>query len=353
MQKANSGDENPCRGSEVGEPSLPDDPIAKFLLAHDLVATLSEAAFTMLTGGVASNIWRVDTPKRTFVVKKALPQLRVAQLWNAPVSRNASEVDWLLEAGRVLPDAVPTILASDAHAGIFAMSFFDPARFPVWKHELRAGKAASSFAGRVGHNLATIHASTAGSPYIAHRFANDKAFHSLRIEPYLEATARLHADLAEPLFQLASDTLSSKYALVHGDVSPKNILVGPNGPVFLDAECAWFGEPAFDLAFCLNHFLLKCLWVPSAREVLLSSFDELAASYLARVDWESSADIEARASRLLPALLLARVDGKSPVEYIDAEVDKDCVRRVARRFILSPPLQLLDIRYAWAQEISQ
>ena len=114
-------------------------------------------------------------------------------------------------------------------------------------------------------------------------------------------------------------TQANKRALVHGDVSPKNILRGPDGPVFLDAECAWWGDPAFDLAFCLNHLLLKCLWTPSAAAGFLACFDALGAAYLARVAWEPPHALEARAARLLPGLFLARVDGKSPVEYITTE----------------------------------
>ena len=131
-------------------------------------------------------------------------------------------------------------------------------------------------------------------------------------------------------------TAAAKVALVHGDVSPKNILVGPEGPMFLDAECAWYGDPAFDLAFCLNHLLLKCLAVPAATDGFLGSFDALAESYLGGIAWESPAALEARAAHLLPGLLLGRVDGKSPVEYLTAEDDKECVRQVARRLLTLP-----------------
>ena len=111
-------------------------------------------------------------------------------------------------------------------------------------------------------------------------------------------------------------TLTTKRALVHGDISPKNILHGPDGPVFLDAECAWFGDPAFDLAFCLNHLLLKGAREGADRTRYIAAFSALAGAYLAGVDWESASAIEARAAALLPALFLARVDGKSPVEYL-------------------------------------
>jgi 5-methylthioribose kinase len=329
-----------------------DDIISTFLRQSGLVADLATARLTPLTGGVASDIWKVEAEGRVFAVKKALPQLRVAQTWLAPVSRNASEVEWLREAGRIVPGVVPEILASDAEAGVFAMSYLDPADHPVWKQELRAGRADAAFARQLGRTIAAIHAGTAGSAEIAQRFDNDETFHSIRLEPYLEATARVHADLSGPLLALAHDTLCAKLTLVHGDVSPKNILVGPDGPVILDAECAWYGDPAFDIAFCLNHLLLKCLWTPAARAQFLSCFDALAQSYLAGVSWEAPAAVEERIARLLPALFLARVDGKSPAEYVAEEADKERVRRIARPFVAWPPRRLWEIRAAWAEEVS-
>jgi len=329
-----------------------DDIISTFLRQSGLVADLAMARLTPLTGGVASDIWKVETPDRVFAVKKALPQLRVAQTWLAPVSRNASEVEWLREAGRIVPGVVPEILASDAEAGVFAMSYLDPADHPVWKQELRAGRADAAFAAKLGRTIGAIHAGTTGSAEIAQRFDNDATFHSIRVEPYLEASALVHTDLAGPLLALAHDTLCAKLTLVHGDVSPKNILVGPDGPVILDAECAWYGEPAFDIAFCLNHLLLKCLWTPAARAEFLACFDALAQAYLASVNWEAPAAVEERIARLLPALFLARVDGKSPAEYVTAETDKERVRRVARPLVAWPPRRLSEIRAAWAEEIS-
>jgi hypothetical protein len=122
--------------------------------------------------------------------------------------------------------------------------------------------------------------------------------------------------------------------------------------VFIDAECAWFGDPAFDLAFCLNHLLLKCLWVRPATDRLLTAFDRLANSYLAGVDWEPAGEIDRRTAHLLPGLFLARIDGKSPVEYLTDERDKDRVRRVARALLAEPASSVAQIRRAWADEIS-
>jgi hypothetical protein len=121
--------------------------------------------------------------------------------------------------------------------------------------------------------------------------------------------------------------------------------------VFLDAECAWWGDPAFDLAFCLNHLLLKCLWTPKASPGFMACFEALVARYLAGITWEPADALEARAARLLPGLFLARVDGKSPVEYLTEDHDKNRVRRVARALLTRPEDRLLAVRAAWGEDI--
>ena len=298
-----------------------------------------------LSGGVSSDIWRVDLARGPVCVKRALAKLRVAQDWHAPVARNGFEYEWYRIAGAAAPGAVPDVLAQGD--GEFAMDYLDAQSHPVWKEMLRQGRADPAFAAKVGGALARIHAATAHRPDVAARFATDDIFYAIRLEPYLVATGKAHAELEPRLCALVERTARTKIALVHGDVSPKNILVGPNGPVFLDAECAWYGDPAFDLAFCLNHMLLKCLWVPAATRGYLGCFDSLARAYLQGTTWEPPAVLEARAASLLPGLFLARVDGKSPAEYVTREEDKARVRSVARALILNPPEKLEMVRNAW------
>jgi hypothetical protein len=117
--------------------------------------------------------------------------------------------------------------------------------------------------------------------------------------------------------------------------------------VVLDAECAWFGDPAFDLAFVLNHLLLKALWHPPQAPHHHAAFAALARAYLDRVEWEPTAALEARTAALLPGLLLARVDGKSPVEYLTTEPDRDRVRVFARAYLQRPAASVRDIADAW------
>jgi aminoglycoside phosphotransferase (APT) family kinase protein len=326
--------------------SLPEN-VLGFLRTHRLAAQDETPAAEPLAGGVSSDIWRVDLSRGPVCVKRALPRLKVAQVWEAPVERNRYEHSWLRLAAQAAPGAAPAVLAADDAAGCFAMEFLDPARHPVWKSLLRDGRADPAFASRVGETLASIHAATAGLQEVAARFRTDSIFHAIRLEPYLEATAAKHPDLRETLFHLSRRTAQTRLCLVHGDVSPKNILAGPRGPVFLDAECAWYGDPAFDLAFCLNHLLLKCLWVPAATDRFLACFDFLQEKYLENVTWETPPTLEARAASLLPGLFLARVDGKSPVEYVTDDTQKDQVRRVARKFLSNPTDRLAVIRQAW------
>ncbi|WP_437358736.1 phosphotransferase family protein [Inquilinus limosus] len=308
--------------------------------------------FTALTGGVSSDIFRVDLASGPICVKRALAKLRVAADWRAPVARNLYEARWMRVAAGIVPSAVPRLLGQDEAAGALAMAYLAPEDHPVWKAELRDGRADPAFAAEVGRRLAAIHAATAADPALAAEFPTDAIFYDIRLEPYLVATAAAHPDCAAALHALVETTRTTKRALVHGDVSPKNILAGPEGPVFLDAECAWWGDPAFDLAFCLNHLLLKCLWRPDSASDFLACFDALATAHLAGGDWEPADAFESRAARLLPGLFLARVDGKSPVEYLIEPSQKDRVRRVARALLLDPPSRLAEIRTAWAEELS-
>lgn len=300
--------------------------------------------FSRLAGGVSSDIWRVELRRGPICVKRALAKLRVTQDWFAPVERNAYEAAWMRRAGRAVPEAVPELLGQDPEGGVLAMGFLEPTRFRSWKADLLAGRVDLDVAAAVGDRLGRIHAASADDTGAARAFPTDRIFYQIRLEPYLVATGRVHPDLAPALQTLVEVTAGTKLCLVHGDVSPKNIAIGSQGPVFLDAECAWFGDPAFDLAFCLNHLLLKGVYDPAARWDLMRAFRALTDAYLRNVSWEPSDELEGRTARLLPALFLARVDGKSPVEYLTSDDQKDQVRWIARELIEAPPAGLIAVR---------
>jgi aminoglycoside phosphotransferase (APT) family kinase protein len=301
-----------------------------------------------LAGGVSSGIYRVDLRSGSYCVKQALPRLKVAKEWKVPVERVFSEIDYLRTVGEIVPAHVPRMIGRDTATKSFVMEFLGP-EFRNWKAQLLAGEVDARIAGRVGDVLGRIHSATADRPDIARRFATDENFYAIRLEPYLVESSRVHPQLADLLRVLVTRTAQTRRVLVHGDVSPKNILVGPHGPVLIDAECAWFGDPAFDLAFCLNHFLLKAVHLPQHVESLMACFSALERAYFAHVDWEPKSALEARVASLLPGLTLARVDGKSPVEYLAAPA-RDRVRAMAVTLLRHAPKSLEEIAAIWNGE---
>jgi len=339
-------------GKQGDMPDSPPSDIVAALRRMEMLSAGAAVSGERLTGGVSSDIWRIDLPGGPICIKRALAKLRVAADWQAPVERNRYEARWMRRANAAVPGAAPELLGVDDEAGALAMQFLPPERYALWKAQLHDGDADPGFAAQVAAALARIHAATAAEPAMAADFPTDAIFYDIRLEPYLIATAGAHPDRADALRALVVTTQVNKRALVHGDVSPKNILRGPGGPVFLDAECAWWGDPAFDVAFCLNHLLLKCLWTPRATAGFLACFEAFAAAYRAGIDWEAPGALEARAAHLLPGLFLARVDGKSPVEYVTREPDKDRVRRTACALLARPVERLSEVRQAWAKEIS-
>jgi aminoglycoside phosphotransferase (APT) family kinase protein len=305
---------------------------------------------TPLTGGVSSNIGRLDIGDKTYCLKQALAQLKVAKEWKVPVERVFAEIGWLLVAGRIVPGHVPEVIVVDRETRSFVMEFLPPS-YANWKQELMAGRVDWNVAARLGAVLGKLHAGTANDMDIAARFANDETFYAIRLEPYLEEAARQHPELDDRLNALIDRTASTQEALVHGDVSPKNILLGPRGPVILDAECAWYGDPAFDLAFCLNHFLLKAAWNPSLLPALMQCCDSLVDGYAPYIDWSEDDVLLQRVASLLAGLLLARIDGKSPVEYLD-EAARARVRDAAIALLRRRDITLDTIKTAWHKEFS-
>ena len=320
--------------------------VLAFLRRQGLLRPGEDAELTPMTGGVSSDLWKVDLPTRTVCVKGALPQLKVAQQWLAPVSRNRVEYDWLRFAALMCPGQIPRVIAHDGQ-GLFAMEFLPPERYPVWKAQLLGGHVDIAAARGVGDLIGRLHSASAADPRSPQRFATDDNFDALRIQPFLRVTANAHPDLRERFAELARTTAGTHLAVVHGDVSPKNILLGPDGPVLLDAECAWFGDPAFDIAFCLNHLLIKAVKLPGHAAELRAAAHALADEHARYIDWEAPKGLDARVAALLPALALARIDGTSPVEYLDTAQRRE-VRKVGRALLLDPAPTVGHLLDRWA-----
>ncbi len=281
-----------------------------------------------LQGGVSSEIFLIKDPPRQFVVKKALPRLRVKDIWEADTSRNQVEQAFIEYVRASQPSLIPEILYSDPANGFFVMPYFDRA-YRNWKEQLMEGVFEPETAKKTGLVLAGIHLKSTGDLRARTIFDTTENFGNLRIAPYLLTTASRNPRL-KPLFLAEAKRLvNHRECLVHGDFSPKNILVGPDRMVLLDHEVAWYGDPAFDLGFMLTHLHLKQL----VRIQQLPMLPDLAQTF-----WNTyfeqhlhpPGDLEERPGRLWLMIMLARVDGKSPVEYL---AGKTQVQEFIRTFV--------------------
>lgn len=298
-----------------------------------------------LPGGVSSEIYRVRDGERTFVVKRALEKLKVAAEWRANTDRNDFERDYFAYVGTFLPEAVPHIEPTRGE-GYFVMEYLGG--FANWKEELLAGRFDEEIARKAGEVLGTLHARTAGEEDASRRFDTTENFEELRIAPYLRTTGERHEALRTHFEAEARSLRTHRECLVHGDFSPKNLLHKDGRLVALDAEVAWYGDPAFDLAFFLNHLHLKALYHAPAPTPLRAMIDAAVSAYRqARgLDPDSERAVEGRSARLLLLLMLARVDGKSPVEYLQEDKQK-FVRAFVRPRLTTGGQSLGGVVAAW------
>jgi 5-methylthioribose kinase len=252
------------------------------------------------------------------VLKRALAKLKVKDDWFADVKRNYIEQKYIKYVADFLPEAVPKIIYSDDNHHFFCMEMLENG-LTNWKELLLNKQIDMGYARTAAEIMGTIHKKSAEDPRLEKDFDTLANFRELRIEPYLIQTGKRHPDLSSYFHDEAKRLASVKKCLVHGDFSPKNILVSPERVVLLDCEVAWYGDPIFDVAFFINHFILKALYAPEKGK----KFIELARTALKNYTINSgdivNQTFEKKLVRLILLLMMARVDGKSPVEYLNSK----------------------------------
>jgi 5-methylthioribose kinase len=190
-----------------------------------------------------------------------------------------------------------------------------------------------------GTLLGTIHATTFDHPSLSNGpLADTVVFDQLRLDPFYRTIARVHPEIAAPVEALIAPPLDLPgQCFVHADFSPKNILVHARGLTLVDFETAHAGDPAYDLGFVLCHLLLKAARAASAATpapdaALMDAFLDAYRRPIAALPFDLAA-LDRRAAAHAAACALARIDGKSPVDYLDAP-RQDAVRRFARTALL-------------------
>ncbi len=289
-----------------------------------------------LGGGVSNVVLAVTGATTNVVVKQSLPRLRVEQEWLAKRERALTEAEALRLAGTLTPGAVPGVLAVDPERCAIVIERA-PTGWRAWKDDLLAGRVDPEVAARLGSLLATWHSETADDPEVAARFSDHEAFEQLRVDPYLRTVMRRWPRLERPVGRYVGQMTATRVCLVHGDFSPKNVLVG-EGLWVIDFEVAHVGEPVFDLAFMTNHLMLKAVHRPVDFDAYREASLRLSTAYA-----EGASDALAFEPPYLVGLtgclMVARVDGKSPAEYL-SESDRLIARSLGSRLLLHPPSRL-------------
>lgn len=303
---------------------------AEILHARGHLPSYTDILVHELSGGVSNAVFLVETPECRFVVKQARGKLRVQADWQCSVERIWREMEALqtigalLDAWRGTSTAVPRILWRDHELYAYAMTAA-AANACTWKEKLLSGQLDVQDADRAGALLGRIHARSWHDPKIASAFEDRTYFAQLRLEPYYLVAAEKYPTAAGPLRDLVDQTWRERHTLVHGDFSPKNLLVWDPEQMLIDFEVGHYGDPAFDVGFCLTHLVLKSIHRKSGDFLTLA--DSLRTHWHIQlrhiVPASELQTLEHRAIRHLAGCLIARIHGKSPVDYLrPAEQDQ-------------------------------
>jgi 5-methylthioribose kinase len=329
--------------------------LLEYLRASGRIGANEQPTLRQLAGGVSSRAMLVEreTPADSWVLKQALPKLRVAVDWFSSPERMRREALALRWMPQLVPaGSAPSLLWEDPDAHLLAMTAV-PQPHVNWKTALLQGRElehAASF----GRLLGVVHRRAwERATEIQRDFADRSFFESLRLEPYYRYTAGRVPAAAAFLGELIEKTDRVTETRVHGDFSPKNVLVHDGRLVLLDYEVAHFGDPAFDVGFSTAHLLSKANHLRALEGAFARAAAESWRAYRGEIEATTFAgDMESRAVRHTLACLLARVEGRSPLEYLDARA-RQRQRAAAVALMKAPPATMPALVTAWQERLRE
>jgi aminoglycoside phosphotransferase (APT) family kinase protein len=331
----------------VGAADVPTD-VVLALRQLELLASGDIPYVTPLVSSRAARIYRVELGWGVVCLKRQLAPDAAAGEAHA-AERASAEAGWHKVACDVVPGAAPVVLGALPSGTVFAMEYLDADDFPSWQTRLAAGYVEPWVAAEVGHLVGRLHAASANSVAIRERFAAQAAFRALVLAPLLEQAARAAPGSEQRLVALEESLGAVRVALVHGALAPDNVLLGPRGPVLIDADCAHNGDPAFDAATGLAALALRMVGHPQLRAGLAATYDAFHRSYFTHVTWEMPEHAESRAAALIPALLLVGLSGHAAAGTADGQR----AREAARVLLLEPSRQLDELCRRWQKALGQ
>lgn len=329
--------------------------LVAWLQTHGLIGPAETPEIRVLAGGVSNRTVLVERKSgEAWVVKQALAKLRVQVDWfSSPerIHREALGLRWLARIAP--PGTITPLVFEDNEAHLLGMAAV-PQPHENWKTLLLRGDLDMDHIAQFARLLGTIHRTSSDRrAEIAPLFADRGFFESLRLEPYYEYTASQVAESAAFYRSLLAETRAISDTLVHGDYSPKNVLVHENHLILLDHEVIHFGDPGFDLGFSLTHLLSKAHHLPEWRDAFRAAaifYWDIYRETVTPCNWEHS--LESRTVRHTLGCLLARVAGRSPLEYLSAE-ERIVQREAVLRLMANPPETVGDLTNAFAAAVSR
>jgi thiamine kinase-like enzyme len=226
-----------------------------------------------------------------------------------------------------MPENAPQVYFYDDENYIYGREAA-PEDCTMWKADLLGGLLDFEVARKSIESLVTVHNVCSRDSKVAKDFDSKEVFYNLRISPYIEFIVGKYPQLDQFAKEVISDMMDNKISLVHGDFSPKNIMNGNRKIWILDFEVAHYGHPAFDVAFFSNHFILKAVKNKKYAPSYLNMLGYMLEIYFDKMDYMDKKQLENSYVRTLSLLMIARVDGKSPAEYITDDSDKDLIRKL-------------------------
>lgn len=314
--------------------------IQAYLASRRLSPSGSRWTARELGGGVSNIVLLLESPEdpaRRWVVKQSLAKLRVQDDWRSERERIFQEVEAIQALRPILGmSSLPEIVHVDRQNYLYVMTAAPPGS-AVWKDLLLAGQVNPAVARQAAVLLARQVNGSRNNSEIRAKFADQTVFDQLRIDPYYRTVAARHPDVREAVGKLMVDSGQIRTSLVHGDFSPKNLLVRGGNIFLIDFEVAHWGDPAFDSAFLLNHLCLKSFHQPRYSPDYLGGARTFWTTLTAAVTIDEAPNLERMTVRHLGALMLARIDGKSPAEYLRDNAVREQVRRFAKWVIHENP----------------
>jgi 5-methylthioribose kinase len=304
-----------------------------YLRDNNRIARDETPTIRVLVGGVSNRTVLVERDNGdAWVLKQALAKLRVNVDWFSDPARVHREALGLAHLAKLAPPRTITPLVfEDEPNHLLAMQAVPPPH-ENWKTMLLAGRVEADHVDQFARLLGTIHhRAHEHRTELSNIFDDRQFFESLRVEPYYEYTATRVPDASEFYARLIADTRARRLTLVHGDYSPKNVLVRDGRLILLDHEVIHWGEPAFDLGFGMTHLLSKAHHLPRHRTAFVDATRQFWRTYsesLGDVPWR--ADLEPHAVRHTLGCMLARVAGRSTLEYLN-----DDKRRRQREIVVT------------------